>query len=71
MTHKELDLLFPFVVLAYGLVMTFVLNSKVLMRLADEKFPPEMVTQMNTHRTLALIWLVIGALWSLQNIWIS
>jgi len=69
MTYKELDFLFPFLVLTYGALMTFVLNSKWLMRLANEKFPPEMVQQMNMHRTLGLISLVVGALWSLQNLW--
>ena len=69
MTYKELDFLFPFFVLAYGALMTFVLNMPTLMRIAEEKFPQPLVQQMNMHRTLGVICLVLGALWSLQNIW--
>jgi hypothetical protein len=69
MTYKELDFIFPFFVLAYGALMTFVLNSTTLMRLAEERFPPKLVTQMNVHRGLGLLSLVLGAVWSLQNLW--
>jgi hypothetical protein len=69
MTYKELDFLFPFFVLAYGALMTFVLNTPALMRLAEEKFPHELLQQMNMHRTLAVVCLVIGSLWTLQNLW--
>jgi hypothetical protein len=51
--------------------MTFVLNMPPLMRLAEEKFPPELHQQMNMHRPLALICLIMGSLWSLQNLWLS
>jgi hypothetical protein len=69
MTYKELDFIFPFFVLGYGALMTFVLNMPPLMRIAERKFPHELLTQMNMHRTLAIICLVLGSLWSLQNIW--
>jgi len=69
MTYQELDYIFPFIVLAYGATMTLVLNMPVLMRLADEKFPPSLVTQMNAHRGMGIICLLVGSLWSLQNIW--
>jgi hypothetical protein len=69
MTYKELDFIFPFVVLAYGVLMTFVLNSPQLMRIAEERFPTSLVQQMNMHRILGIICLVTGSLWSLQNIW--
>jgi hypothetical protein len=70
MTYKELDFIFPFVVLAYGALMTFVLNSPRLMQIAEEKFPTEMVQQMNMHRALGVVCLVVGGLWSLQNMWL-
>lgn len=71
MTHKELDFLFPFFVLAYGALMTFVLNSPRLMRIAEERFPPPLLQQMNMHRSLGIVCLIVGALWSLQNIWLQ
>jgi hypothetical protein len=69
MTYKELDFYFPFVVFCYGLTMTLVLNSAFLMKIAHKKFTPELVTQMNMHRSLAVVCLVVGSLWSLQNLW--
>lgn len=69
MTYQEIDFIFPFIVLAYGSMMTFVLNSPRLMELAERRFPPDLLQQMKMHRALGLVSLVIGALWSLQNLW--
>ncbi len=69
MTYKELDFIFPFIVLGYGAVMTFVLNAPKLMMLAEQKLPSEILQQMKMHRGLGIICLVVGALWSLQNLW--
>lgn len=71
MTYQELDFIFPFFVLAYGALLTFVLNSEKLMKIADQKFPQQLLNQMHGHRVLALICLVVGSLWSLQNLWAS
>ncbi len=71
MTYKELDFYFPFLVLFYGALMTFVLNSPKLMRLAEERFTAELLTQMQMHRTLGLLCLIVGGLWSLQNLWFT
>lgn len=71
MNYEKLDFLFPFVVLAYGALMTFVLNSEFLMKLAQKRFPQELVQQMNVHRHLGLVCLVVGGLWSLQNLWVG
>lgn len=68
MTYHELDFLFPFIVFGYGAMMTFVLNNQALLKLAEEKFPAQLVQQMNAHRYLAVICLVVGSLWSLQNL---
>lgn len=69
MNHQQLDFWFPFIVFTYGFAMSIVLNSKPLMALADRRFPPDLKQQMVSHRYLALVCLVVGALWSLQNIW--
>ena len=71
MTYKELDFLFPFLVLFYGALMTFVLNSPRLMQIAEKRFPQELLQQVNMHRTLGIFSLVLGGLWSLQNLWIG
>lgn len=68
---EQIDLIFPYFVFAYGALLTFVLNMPVLMRIAEERMAPEMLGPMKAHRGLALICLVVGGLWSLQNLWIS
>jgi len=71
MTLLQLDYIFPFVVFFYGALLTFVLNTPALMKLAEEKFPPQLHQQMNNHRILAIVCLVVGALWSLQHLWLN
>lgn len=71
MTYQELDALFPFVVLTYGALLTFVLNNDKLMSLAEQKFPSQLVRQMNGHRILAIVCLFVGSLWSLQSLWLN
>jgi hypothetical protein len=70
MTPEKLDLIFPFVVFAYGVVMTLVLNSPLLSGLAENRLPPHIHHQLKAHRGLGLLCLVVGGLWSLQNIWL-
>ncbi len=69
MTYKELDFFFPFFVLTYGVLMTFVLNSPRLMQIAEERFPAPLYEQIQMHRGLGLICLLAGGFWSLQNLW--
>jgi hypothetical protein len=69
MTHSDLDLIFPFVVFAYGAVMTLVLNMRFFMDLADQRFPQQLVQQLNAHRGIGFVCLLIGGVWSLQNLW--
>lgn len=68
---SQLDILFPYVCLAYGALMTLVLSSRRLSKLAEDRFPAPMVAQWRAHRGLALICLVVGAAWVLQNIWLT
>jgi hypothetical protein len=68
MTIAQLDTAFPYVCFLYGAVMTVVLNSPALARIADERFPPELVANWRSHRGLALVCLVVGAAWILQNL---
>ena len=71
MTYQELDFIFPFIVFGYGALMTFVLNSPFLLKIAEEKFTYELNQQMKAHRGLALICLLVGSIWSLQNLWLN
>jgi len=68
---QQIDLIFPYFVFAYGALLTFVLNVPWLVDLADKRLPPDMVGPMKAHRGLALICLIVGGLWSLQNLWVS
>jgi hypothetical protein len=71
MTIEKLDFIFPFVVFFYGAVMTLVLNHPAFMQLAEAKFPPQLLQQMRGHRTLGIICLVVGSIWTLQNLWFN
>lgn len=67
MTYKEIDFIFPFVVFGYGAVMTLALNTR-LIDLAESRLKESVITQFKAHRVLGVACLVIGALWSLQNL---
>jgi len=71
MTYKELDFIFPFIVLAYGALITFVLNTPALIKIAEKRLNHDLLKQMNAHRQLAFVCLIIGGIWSLQNLWVG
>lgn len=68
MTYAQLDYYFPFFVLFYGFIMTIVLHTDFFTRLARERLPGTLYFQFQSHRVLGLIALVVGGLWSLQNL---
>lgn len=70
-TFSRIDAIFPYVCFAYGAVMTFVLSSDPLNRIADEKLPAALLTQWRSHRPLAFVCLVAGTVWILQNLWLT
>jgi len=70
MTPETLDRIFPFFVAGYGAVMTLVLHSRFFMELAESRLPSELTQQIKGHRGLGLVCLVVGSLWSLQNLWL-
>jgi len=67
MSIQELDYIFPFIVFSYGLIMTLVFYSP-LVALAEKKMPGIYWEQFKAHRTLGHLCLIVGALWSLQNL---
>ncbi len=71
MTYQELDAIFPYFVFAYGAMVSFVLSSKPLMRLAEERLPNPLLSQFTGHRVLAMVCLWVGSLWILQNLWLT
>lgn len=70
MTYEKLDFIFPFFVLAYGVMMTVVMTHPTLVRLSEERMPEPVHRQLKAHRFLGFICLLIGSLWSLQNLWL-
>lgn len=70
MKLETLDFLFPIVVFFYGIVVVFVLENRVLERLAERRLPA-MGATLRGHRNLAWVCLFVGGLWSLQNLWFS
>ena len=71
MTIQQLDMIFPFVVFVSGLILTLILNSDFFLKLAEERLPRQMYNHFVGHRFMAVAFLVVGGLWSLQNIWYS
>jgi hypothetical protein len=71
MSIHSLDLLFPFFVFAYGAMITFVLSMPRLMEIAEKRLPPDLLKQLEAHRWLAMVCLIVGAVWSLQNLWLG
>ena len=71
MSVAQLDFYFPFIVWFYGLVMTLVLGNEYLMRLARNRLPLEQYQKFTAHKGLGLVCLIVGSLWSLQNLWFS
>ncbi len=69
MNIEQLDHFFPYIVFIYGVVMTLVYHSKFLMSIAENKFPPGFYKQFQSHKLLGLICLMVGGVWSLQNLW--
>jgi len=70
MTPEKLDLLFPFLVFAYGAMVTFVLHTPLFSELAETRLPPAVCQQLKAHRGFGMFCLVLGSFWSLQNLWL-
>ncbi|NJL25834.1 MAG: hypothetical protein HC902_12110 [Calothrix sp. SM1_5_4] len=60
MTPEKLDLLFPFLVLGYGVTMTLVLNTPFFADLAEKRLPHPVAQQIRAHRGLGLVCLIVG-----------
>ena len=71
MTPEKLDLLFPFVVFGYGVIMTVVSATPILMQLAEQRLPQPVHQQLRAHQVLGWVCFLLGGLWSLQNLWLS
>ena len=70
MTPEKLDFIFPFIVCAYGTIMTLMLNTPLFTELAEQRLPANITQQIKGHRGLGLFCLLAGAFWSLQNLWL-
>jgi hypothetical protein len=71
MSPQAIDTVFPYVCFLYGSVMTFVLNIPALVRIADERLPQNLAAQWKGHRALAFTCMLVGAAWTLQNLWLK
>ena len=71
MSIAELDRIFPYICFGYGAVMSFALNAPALVRIADERLPEQMVAQWRGNKGFAMICLFVGAIWILQNLWLT
>ena len=56
---------------AYGALVTFVLSSEKLMKLAEERMPAAYRQRLVGAQVLANLSLWLGGLWILQNLWLA
>lgn len=71
MNYEQLDLIFPYVMFAYGALITLVLNSEKLMQLAEQRMPSVYRERLMGARVLANLCLWLGGIWILQNLWLA
>ncbi len=72
MKYETLDYFFPFFVFFYGILMTSVLESQFLQKVAGQRFSATGLASFATlrsHKGLAWACLFVGGLWTLQNLW--
>ncbi len=70
MNYQQLDLIFPFIMFGYGAVITLVLSSEKLMKIAEERMPAYR-DRLVGAQVLANLSLWLGGLWILQNLWLA
>jgi hypothetical protein len=70
MKYETLDMIFPFLVFFYGIIMIFVIENKSLDKLARQRMP-EVAATLRSHRGIAYTSLFVGGLWSVQNLLFS
>ena len=71
MNYQELDAIFPYVMFVYGAIITLVLNSDKLMKIAEERMPAMYRERLVGAQVLANLSLWLGGLWILQNLWLA
>jgi len=67
MAPTQLDSIFPFIVLFYGILVLFVLELKPFAALANQHMPA-WFQNVQQRRGLAFICVIVGGLWALQNL---
>jgi hypothetical protein len=67
MSLETLDFYFPFLVFAYGAMMTMTFQLG-LDRLAGHRIPDMLLERFRTHRLMGYICFFVGGLWSLQHL---
>ncbi|PIU00448.1 MAG: hypothetical protein COT74_05845 [Bdellovibrionales bacterium CG10_big_fil_rev_8_21_14_0_10_45_34] len=70
MSWQEVDFLFPFVVFAYGFLISISLGHPWAHETIKKRAPDILFKMMESHRKLAFACLWVGSLWSLQNLWL-
>lgn len=68
MLPQDLDYFFPFFVCLYGIVMLLALNSPTLVNIAKLHLPKDHFDQFYSRIWLGWACLVIGGIWSFQNL---
>ena len=71
MTPQDLDKVFPYICFAYGALASFALNVPTLERLAEQRLPQALTHRWQAHRGIALLSMIVGAVWILENLWLT
>ncbi|MAV90950.1 MAG: hypothetical protein CL676_05980 [Bdellovibrionaceae bacterium] len=68
MTLNQLDLLFPFFVFGYGVIMCVVNSIAEWVAKSKPEIPPYFFERLKSHEALGWVCLFVGGLWSLQSL---
>lgn len=71
MSLEQLDFIFPFVLLFYGVVVSVCANLPVFERIASQSGLEEQYQALKAKQLFGLVCLGLGGVWSLQNLWLQ
>lgn len=66
----QLDFYFPFLVFAYGTIMTFVTHLPLSKDRSNGPIQTELLEWFYSHKILGVVCFFVGGLWSLQKLFV-
>ncbi len=66
--NATIDFYFPFIIFAYGSIMTFATHLPISRSKAEEVVHSEVLDWFYSHKILGVVCFFVGGLWSLQRL---